>query len=502
MTKFFYRALFGGLIVLFLLGWLTPTLRRTSESQTSTRLSSALYKLFPEADHGTPLADEKIYQEFNSQNKLLGYVFLSSDFVTTIQGYGGPIQLAIALTPDGKIQDLKVVHHQETPEFTRQLPNFLAQFIGQATNAPFVLSKNVDGISGATITSQAAIATLNETLNAVLPKILSAKASTRAAPPTHLNAAALLGNLTLILIFILAVISSLTRNTIWRWSALAAGFLFLGIIGRFMLSSSHVAQIALGTTPGFFQNPRWYILMIGAVGGAIIFGRIYCSGVCPFAFLEEAIFKINQKFLNRPFSPPERMDFICRWFKYLFLIGLLALCLIENNASLAGIEVYTFIFGRRPDLWQQLLIGGIAVGSFFYLRFWCKYLCPFGAFLGLFAQFRLWRHRTPEDISPICAQPAECFYCDRCTCAETKKSTAVQNLFFLVLLMSSMICLSVIVWNRTTALTAKQPAATAIATETVAPAAAVVDTTKIKTELLKAGLTPRPAKHWRELPNE
>ncbi|HSV43263.1 MAG TPA: FMN-binding protein [Candidatus Bathyarchaeia archaeon] len=500
MTKIFYRALFAGLIALFVIGWLTPTLRRTSESQTSTRLPSALYKLFPEADHATPLADEQIYQEFDSQNKLLGYGFLSSDFVATIQGYGGPIQLAIALTPDGKIQDLKVVHHQETPEFTRQLPNFVNQFIGQATNAPFVLSKNVDGISGATITSQAMIATLNATLAAVLPKISSVAAASPTDPRQNAAGPTIFWCFILMLMFILAIISCRSKKTVWRWLTLTCGFLVLGIIGRFMLSSSQVAQIALGTAPGFFQNPRWYMLMIGAVGGAIVFGRIYCTGVCPFAFLEEAIFKINQKFLNRPFSPRERTDFVCRWFKYLFLLGLLALCLIENNASLAGIEVYTYIFGGRPDLWQQLLISVIAVGSFFYLRFWCKYLCPFGAFLGLFAQFRLWRPRTPENISPICSQPAECFYCDRCLCSQTKKSTAFQHVFFIILLVSSIVCLGVILFNRTMSLADKKPSAVTMKTMAVAPAP--LDIQKIKTQLEDAGLSPRPAKHWRELQNE
>jgi hypothetical protein len=56
----------------------------------------------------------------------------------------------------------------------------------------------------------------------------------------------------------------------------------------------------------------------------------------------------------------------------------------------------------------------------FYARFWCRYLCPAGAFLSLLNHVRLLRRCVPAKWFARCefgltpADHLDCLYCDRC----------------------------------------------------------------------------------------
>ena len=58
--------------------------------------------------------------------------------------------------------------------------------------------------------------------------------------------------------------------------------------------------------------------------------------------------------------------------------------------------------------------------SIFYTRFWCRYLCPVGAFLSLFNNIALLKRYTPAKIFGRCEfgldakDQMDCLYCDRC----------------------------------------------------------------------------------------
>jgi hypothetical protein len=69
----------------------------------------------------------------------------------------------------------------------------------------------------------------------------------------------------------------------------------------------------------------------------------------------------------------------------------------------------------------MLLIVAIAlIGSVFYARFWCRYLCPAGAFLSLFNKVALLKRYLPAKRFGKCEfgltvkDQLDCLYCDRC----------------------------------------------------------------------------------------
>jgi len=60
------------------------------------------------------------------------------------------------------------------------------------------------------------------------------------------------------------------------------------------------------------------------------------------------------------------------------------------------------------------------VGSVFYARFWCRYLCPAGAFLSLFNNVVILKRYLPAKRFDRCEfgltakDRMDCLYCDRC----------------------------------------------------------------------------------------
>ena len=84
----------------------------------------------------------------------------------TAQGYGGPMRLLVAVNADGEITGVEVVEHGETIGIgTRALePNFLQQFTGIAHDEQLVAGKNVDIITGATVSSRGVMSSVGNAL--------------------------------------------------------------------------------------------------------------------------------------------------------------------------------------------------------------------------------------------------------------------------------------------------------------------------------------------------
>lgn len=84
----------------------------------------------------------------------------------TAKGYKGDIRLLVAIDSSSKISGVEVVTHGETIGIgTRALePGFLQQFSGRAHDEQLVAGKNVDMITGATVSSRAVLSSVGDAL--------------------------------------------------------------------------------------------------------------------------------------------------------------------------------------------------------------------------------------------------------------------------------------------------------------------------------------------------
>lgn len=100
--------------------------------------------------------------------KILGYIFITEE-----SGYGGPVTVMTAITPDGKIKAAYVLNvDDETPGLGKQAAekDFYSQFTGLRDKVSLVTGKpkkdknEVKSLTGATITSKAVTRAVNKAL--------------------------------------------------------------------------------------------------------------------------------------------------------------------------------------------------------------------------------------------------------------------------------------------------------------------------------------------------
>jgi len=85
------------------------------------------------------------------EKKVLGHIFLMD-----VIGQSLPITFAVGVKPDGTLQDVQVMVYREPHGDEIRERRFRAQFAGKKLQDPLVVGKDIDAISGATISSSSA----------------------------------------------------------------------------------------------------------------------------------------------------------------------------------------------------------------------------------------------------------------------------------------------------------------------------------------------------------
>ncbi len=131
------------------------------------------------------------------------------------------------------------------------------------------------------------------------------------------------------------------------------------------------------------------MLGIALIVGAIIFGKLFCSYICPIGTFMEWLGRIGDKFKIR-FSIPEYLDRPLRLLKYALLYYTIYVTMNVSELFCKEYDPYlasvTF-FGNSDLVWYYglITIAVVILGSIFTKMFWCKYLCPLGAIGNIFS---------------------------------------------------------------------------------------------------------------------
>jgi len=120
------------------------------------------HAVLPEADTFTELpCDVEGVTTFLKADNDAGYVVIAA-----ARGYGGDVPAAVSFDNDGKIINVIMMDNDETPGLGQKIvnPDFYSQFNG-IDAAEFTID-DIDAISGATISSKAAVKAINRAIEA------------------------------------------------------------------------------------------------------------------------------------------------------------------------------------------------------------------------------------------------------------------------------------------------------------------------------------------------
>ncbi|MEZ5878079.1 MAG: FMN-binding protein [Tepidamorphaceae bacterium] len=118
-----------------------------------------LQDIVPEADALGPLREDLPVYEARKGGEVAGYVFLTSDFVTTTGYSGKPIHVVMGVDPGGKITGVRLVKHSEPIVLVGIPESAIREVIGKYTGLDLVAeaqssgsAHDLDIVSGATVT--------------------------------------------------------------------------------------------------------------------------------------------------------------------------------------------------------------------------------------------------------------------------------------------------------------------------------------------------------------
>lgn len=148
------KIFFLAIIAIFILT--TP-----AQSQGTKITKIDLKSVQPSADQfsGKKILDSIEYFEAMKDADTIGYCI----FVTG-SGYCGPINIIVGIDKSGIIQGMKILGHVETAGIGSRITekSFLEQFKGKNAS-DLSIGKNIDAVTGATISSKVVIDSINDT---------------------------------------------------------------------------------------------------------------------------------------------------------------------------------------------------------------------------------------------------------------------------------------------------------------------------------------------------
>ncbi|MEE9515036.1 MAG: 4Fe-4S binding protein [Candidatus Brocadiales bacterium] len=168
-------------------------------------------------------------------------------------------------------------------------------------------------------------------------------------------------------------------------------------------------------------HPAGFVILSTILLSAFLFGRGFCSWMCPVGTVSEWLWRAGDKVLGRNFRLPTILDWSLRSFKYLILFFFIYQIIIKLDSSFLADTFYQHVpYIRVADVQMMkffmeidkptLIALGVLVGlSFLTRNFWCRYLCPYGAFLAL-----LW-YNNPLSVRVV--RNEKCIDCGACSTA-------------------------------------------------------------------------------------
>ena len=195
------------------------------------------------------------------------------------------------------------------------------------------------------------------------------------------------------------------------------------------------------------QVPFYAIGVVGLFGLAL--GRFWCGWACPFGLVQDLVSLVRRGRSQDVLRLPR-----IAWTKFVVLIAVLILAGVVAETLFCKICPAGSLFAAIP---QRFVSTELEFGTFFYVhlvtlaialvlfvlvgRFWCRFLCPMGAVLGLFNPVSILKVRVDfdkcsrcEDCLSVCPAKIEklediesCTDCTRCgRCIESCGADAIK----------------------------------------------------------------------------
>lgn len=175
--------------------------------------------------------------------------------------------------------------------------------------------------------------------------------------------------------------------------------------------------LKLWLTRGVFDwiHPAGLVIFSSAIVVSLVLKKGFCGWICPIGTISEPVFKLGARVLGRNYRLPRWLDNGLRSIKYILMAMFLYIVFIGMTPEAiitflstpywkVGDAKMLLFFTRMSATTAIVLVALVAI-SLPFKNFWCRYLCPYGALVGLISM-----------LSPlkIRRDTTHCINCKKC----------------------------------------------------------------------------------------
>ncbi|MDP1808792.1 MAG: 4Fe-4S binding protein [Actinomycetota bacterium] len=160
-------------------------------------------------------------------------------------------------------------------------------------------------------------------------------------------------------------------------------------------------------------HPAGLTILVAAFLTALLWRRGFCSWICPIGTISEIAHRAGQR-LGVTVRPPRFVDIPLRSLKYVLMaVFLLAVIGMDAPSIRAFVnspfnklaDIKMLLFFLHLSTFSMLVLANLIIWSFFIKNFWCRYLCPYGAALGILSKVGMVKIARDEN---------NCIDCKKC----------------------------------------------------------------------------------------
>ena len=225
----------------------------------------------------------------------------------------------------------------------------------------------------------------------------------------------------------LAMVSFLRKSIPLKYVTLVVSVLYMGFYKSQLLSVVNIFSTLTGNLPIFSYNMAWYAFAVFTVVTLVLWGRVYCGRVCAFGALTQLIDAVVPS--RWQIEIPEKLEHRAGYIKYAILFAAVGYYLVTREIQFYRYIEPFWMFTLDASTLLWVMLGALLVVSVFVRNFYCRFLCPLGAALGLVSTLTVFRIKRWSECSQcaLCEKTcewgairerkiimAECVRCDDC----------------------------------------------------------------------------------------
>ncbi len=210
-------------------------------------------------------------------------------------------------------------------------------------------------------------------------------------------------DLWMLLIFLLAATWFALRKRS-RAGLLSLAVLSVGYFGFFrhgcVCAVGSIQNVTLGLADSHYIVP-WSVVVIFCLPllFSLFFGRVFCSSVCPLGAVQELI-------CVWPVRIPRWFDRVLSSLPWIFLGLVIVYAATDATFLICAYDPFVILFRGMQGTFPMIVVAlSLLVIGLFVGRPYCRYVCPYGALLGICAKASKWQTRIA---------PEKCHECKLC----------------------------------------------------------------------------------------